>query len=115
MDLRAHSLANLTEHASRVEGVRRDEMCVGDVLLMYTQNSVYSARLLVNGMFLVSGGWFSLNGSQELVLGISGCTWGGKCILTDLVASPGMRVEFSNRVVTSLVKRVVKVPNVLLN
>ena len=83
--------------------------------MMYTQNSVYSARLLSSGLFAVSGGWFSINLPNEAVLSISGCTWGGKCIIKDLVASPGMRVEFSNRVVTSILQRVVKVPSALLN
>ncbi len=115
MDTRAHSLSNLTDHASQATGVRRGDLNPGDVLMLYTLNSVYSARFLGDGTFAVTGGWFSQNHSDEVNTRIAGCTWGGKCIQQDLVASPGMRVEFGNRVLTSVVQRVVRIPGALLN
>jgi hypothetical protein len=115
MNTRAHSLSGLTDHVSHATGVRRGDLNPGDVLMLYTLNSVYSARFLNNGMFAVSGGWFDSNHSVEVLTTIAGCTWGGKCIHQDLVASPGMRVEFGNRVLTSVLQRVVKIPGPLLN
>lgn len=115
MSTRAHSLSNLTDHASQATGVRRSDLLPGDVLMLYTLNSVYSARLLNDGSFAVSGGWFAQNHLTEVYTTISGCTWGGKCIHQELVASPGMRVEFGNRVLTSVLQRVVRIPGALLN
>jgi hypothetical protein len=115
MNTRAHSLSNLTDHASQAVGVRRSDLGVGDVLVMYTKNSVYSARFLEDGSFAVSGGWFSVHHNSEVQTRIAGCTWGGKCIHQELVASPGMRVEFGNRVLTSVLQRVVRIPAPLLN
>ena len=115
MRTRAHLLTDLTQHASVAVGVRRAEVGPGYVLVLYTQNSVYSARCLGNGMFAVSGGWFETEGQPEVLTSIAGCTWGGKCIQQDLVASPGMRVEFGNRVLTSVLKRVVKIPASMMN
>jgi len=115
MNTRAHSLSNLTDQASQAAGVRRNDLGAGDVLVMYTKNSVYTARCLADGSFAVSGGWFSINHDSEVFTRIAGCTWGGKCIHQDLVASPGMRVEFGNRVLTSVLQRVVRIPAPLLN
>ena len=115
MRTRAHSLTDLTDHAASAVGVRRTDVAPGDVLVLYTQNSVYSARCLSNGMFAVSGGWFKNEGKTEVLTTIAGCTWGGKCIHQDLVASPGMRVEFGNRVLTSVLRRVVKIPASMMN
>ena len=111
----AHNLTHLTEHASRALGVRRNELDKGDVLMLYTRNSVYTARYLGDGRFAVTGGWFDLNAGSPDVTSIAGSTWGGKCINREMLASPGMRVEFGNRVITSVLQRVVRIPATLLN
>jgi len=115
MNTRAHSLSALTEHASSAVGVRRSDLKAGDVIMLYTRNSLYKARFLANGMFAVSGGWFDQNRGSETITSIAGCTWGGKCINREFVGSCGMRVEFGNRVLTSVLQRVVCIPAVLMN
>ena len=111
----AHDLKTLVRKAAEATGVRRTDLSDGDVLLLYTQNSIYRARSLGANLFAVSGGWFDLNHGHEVVTSIVGCTWGGSSIHRDFVASCGMRVEFGNRVLTSVLKRVVRVPAALLN
>ena len=115
MRSRAYSLSDLADHASSALGVRRSDVQKGDTLILHTQNSIYTAKYLGNGQFLVKGGWFSVQEDQYVQTSISGCTWGGKCIQQNLLASPGMRVEFGNRVLTSILKRVVKIPSVMMN
>ncbi len=112
---RAHSLHALTDHAERAHGVRRSEVHPGDVIVMYTLNSVYKARVLQDGRFAVSGGWFDQRYTTEFITSITGCTWGGKCINREFLGSCGMRVEFGNRVTTSVLQRVVRIPGPVLN
>ena len=112
---RAHSLAALTEHAGQAVGIRRSELHPGDVVMLHTRNSVYRARFLDDGKFAVSGGWFDQHYTTEFVTSITGCTWGGKCINREFVGSCGMRVEFGNRVITSILQRVVCIPATMIN
>jgi hypothetical protein len=112
---RAHSLAALTEHAGQAVGIRRSDLSVGDIVMLYTRNSVYKARLLGDGRFAVSGGWFDRHYTAEFITSITGCTWGGKCINREFIGSCGMRVEFGNRVITSILQRVVRVPGSMVN
>lgn len=115
MKTSAHFLSSLSEHAESASGLRRDDIRSGDVLLLYTQNSLYSARSLRDGRFAVSGGWYDQHYELEFVTSIVGCTWGGKCIHQAMVASPGMRIEFGNRVLTSILQKVVHIPARLMN
>ena len=87
----------------------------GDVVVLYTSNSVYRARQLSDGRFAVSGGWFDKHYAAEFITSITGCTWGGKCINREFVGSCGMRVEFGNRVITSVLQRVVRIPGTMMN
>jgi hypothetical protein len=112
---RAHSLAALTEHAGQAVGIRRSDLSAGDIVMLYTRNSVYKARLLADGKFAVSGGWFDRHYTTEFITSITGCTWGGKCINREFIGSCGMRVEFGNRVITSILQRVVRVPGSMVN
>lgn len=114
-ETRAHSLTALTEHVAKANGVRREDMRPGDMVVLYTSNSVYRARQLPDGRFAVTGGWFDKHYSAEFVTSITGCTWGGKCINRQFVGSCGMRVEFGNRVITSVLQRVVRIPGSMLN
>ena len=112
---RAHDLNALVEYADQARGVRRTELSPGDVLILYTQNSVYTVRMIDPNRFSVGGGWFDANGATGQITTIVGCTWGGSSIHRDFVASCGMRVEFGNRVLTSILQRVVRVPAAVMN
>lgn len=112
---RAHSLAALTEYAGQAVGIRRSDLSIGDIVMLYTRNSVYQARYLADGRFAVSGGWFDRHYTTEFITSITGCTWGGKCINREFIGSCGMRVEFGNRVITSILQRVVRVPVAMVN
>lgn len=111
----AHELSTLVENASNADGVRRGELNPGDVLLLYTQNSIYTVRVISPNRFSVSGGWFDLNNARGIETTIVGCTWGGSSIHRDFVASCGMRIEFGNRVLTSILQRIVRVPAAVMN
>ena len=37
---------------------------------------------------------------------VLGCTWGGRAILTEMIAAPGMFIEFDNGVQTTRVREV---------
>jgi len=112
---KVYNLEQFVAHAGTSTGVRRDDLRIGDVLMVYTLNSVYRARHTGASCFAVSGGWFDHHHDGEVHTSIRGCTWGGSCINRAFVASPGMRVEFGNRVLTSTVQRVVHIPSTMLN
>ncbi len=111
----AHYFSAFVRYATGAIGVHRSELQEGDVLLLYTQNSVYRARKLDTAEFAVSGGWFDEHHRSEVVTSIVGCTLGGSSVHRDFVASCGMRIEFGNHVLTSTLKKVVRVPRALLN
>jgi hypothetical protein len=102
----SHTLDSLSESARTVDGIWANDVEPGDRLVVRTQNSVYFLTALADGLFRVSGGWFSAQGLEELDLRIAGCTWGGHAILTGLVAAPGMCIEFDNTVQTTSVREV---------
>lgn len=111
----ARDFLSCIRHASHARGVRRSDLHDGDVLILTTRNSVYMVKKIDATRFVVSGGWFDVHGQAGLVTSISGCTWGGTSIHRDLVASCGMRIEFGNRVLTSTLQKVVRIPAALLN
>jgi hypothetical protein len=94
-------LQALCDSATVTGGVRKADLRLGDCVLVHTRNSVYSITVLGGGEFAVSGGWFDRDGSSPAKLAINGCTLGGRAILTDLVAAPGLFLEFGNRVTTT--------------
>ena len=101
-----HSLEKIVESADNLKQVRKADLRFGDLVLITTRNSVYSVRVLDNGLYLISGGWFDLNGLSPMKIRISGCTWGGSIIKVDIVAAVGLHLEFGNRVVTTPIKKV---------
>ena len=101
-----HTLDSLSENARTIDGVWAGDVEPGDRLVVYTQNSMYSLTALPNGLFRASGGWFSAEGLDDLEVRIVGCTWGGRAILTRLIAAPGMCIEFDNTVQTTSVREV---------
>ena len=102
----SHTLDSLCENARTIDGIWADDVEPGDRLVVHTQNSVYSLTVFPNGVFRVSGGWFSAQGLEDFEVRIVGCTWGGRAILTRLIAAPGMCIEFDNTVQTTSVREV---------
>ncbi|NWG13657.1 MAG: hypothetical protein HXY20_08995 [Acidobacteria bacterium] len=101
-----HSLETLVEHAVQVEGVRKSDVRSGDWVLVDTRNSLYSIYVLGGGLYSVSGGWFDRKGLAPATLTINGCTWGGRAIKADMVAAPGLCLEFGNDIVTTRIQRI---------
>lgn len=100
------SLERLTAEADRAEQVRRQDLRDGDFVIVTTRNSTYTLGVLGDGRYLVSGGWFDRQRLSPHRVAISGCTWGGSAIQQDVVAAPGLFLEFGNRVMTTRIRRV---------
>ena len=100
------TLGAIVEHAGRLKEVRKAELQFRDWVLVTTANSTYSIRVLEDGLYSVSGGWFDLKGLSPLRITITGCTWGGSAIKLDIVAACGLHLEFGNQVVTSPIRKI---------
>jgi len=107
-------LETLVEHAGRLDGIRKSDLQSGDWILVNTLNSLYSIHVLGEGLYCVSGGWFDRKGLAPATLTINGCTWGGRAIKADMVAAPGLCLEFGNDVITTRIRhiRVIRAPAV---
>jgi len=95
-------------NASRVRQPRRlqrSDVEPGDTIVLTTQNSVYTVRLMEDGTVLVSGGWFDRTGRLTTMTTIEGCTGDGLLLDPSLLAVLGMHVHFGE-VVTSPIKKV---------
>ncbi|MCU0256866.1 MAG: hypothetical protein MUF60_08975 [Vicinamibacterales bacterium] len=99
-------LAALAAAASFLRGVQRDQLRPGDTVVVETRNSLYAVAALGTGEFAVSGGWFEANQADGSNIAINGCTWGGRAILTDVIAAPGLFLEFGNGVRTTRIRAV---------
>jgi hypothetical protein len=86
--------------------VRKGDLAAGDRVIVRTKNSVYSLRACGDGTFTVSGGWFDAQRVSPTTLGVNGCTYGGRAIRYDIVAAPGLFLEFENNVCTTRIRRV---------
>jgi hypothetical protein len=95
------TLDAIVEHTEQLETVHKDDLELGDQLLVTTKNSTYSIRVLQCGLYSVSGGWFDRHGLSPSKVEINGCTWGGRVIKWDILAACGLHIEFGNQVVTS--------------
>lgn len=102
----ACTLERITEHARDIGGVSVSGVQPGDYVIIRTKNSTYALAALGGGHFRVSGGWFDTHSDDTEPVQVAGCTWGGRAILTGLVAAPGLFVEFSNGVRTTRVREV---------
>ena len=103
-------LEALADAAPSLGGVRRRELEPGARLLVSTRNSIYTLLALADGNFLVSGGWYERNGRSEVTLAVAGCTAGGRALFTDLVAAPGLFLEFGDGTATTRIRRVRRLP-----
>jgi len=101
----ARTLASIIGNAQFLGGVRRSDVFFGDRIVVTTRNSVYSLWPLGDGTFAVRGGWFEREDAPKIVA-VNGCTYGGTAIHQDLIASPGLFLEFGNRVLTTRIQGV---------
>jgi hypothetical protein len=104
------SLDAMVGCTQQLKQVRKEDLRPGDWVIVATLNSVYSIRVHDSGFYLVSGGWFDRKGLSPVRTTITGCTWGGSAIKLDVVAACGLCLEFGNRVVTSIIRKVVVLP-----
>ena len=102
----SRTLGRLTCWAAGPDSLREKDLDVGDWVLVRTRNSLYILGCLGGGAYLVSGGWFDKHGAGPSVVRVNGCTWGGRAILTGMVAAFGMFVEFDNGVGTTRIQEV---------
>lgn len=103
---RVPTLEGRVEHARRMDQVYKRELGAGDWVLVTTRNSVYSICVMGDDQYWVSGGWFERKGRSPRMIAINGCTWGGSAIKSDVVAAPGLFLEFSNMVLTTRIQNV---------
>lgn len=95
------TLEALARCAAQLPAVKRTDLRCGDWVVVTTRNSVYSLCLLEDGAYSVAGGWFDRNNASPQRVRVNGCTFGGRAIKTDVVAAPGLFLEFENNVTTT--------------
>ncbi len=104
--LKGFDLNNLTFISDRMKQVYKHRLEPGDLVYLKTLNSIYLIRVLNNDEYLVSGGWFDKQKLSPHKINIRGCTWGGSTIKTDIIAAPGLCIEFSNNLTTSRINKI---------
>ncbi|MCW8985166.1 MAG: hypothetical protein OQK55_07475 [Thermoanaerobaculales bacterium] len=104
--LEAIPIENLAEAAGVVGGVRRQDIEVGDRIIVSTKNSVYSLTVRFDGSFEVSGGWFEREGEGTVTVEILGCTAGGHALFTGHIAASGLFMEFADGLRTTRIRTV---------
>ncbi len=104
--LEPNVLDQLAEQVEDCEAVRRSSLQCGDWVLVTTRNSTYSIYVLEGDRYLVCGGWFDRAGLAPVATTINGCTFGGRAIATDIIAAPGLFLEFGNDVLTTRIQQV---------
>ena len=104
--LLARTLGAEVEQVGSLDDVAKRDLCPGDWVLVRTKNSIYTIRVLGGDNYSVSGGWFDREGLSPQEVSINGCTWGGSAIKCDIVAAPGLFLEFSNTVKTTRIQEV---------
>ena len=87
--------------------VRKADLSPGDWVVVKTLRSTYRIEVKSTGQYKVSGGWFDQKGLSPIQLGIAGCTWGGSAIKIDIVAACGLCLEFTNRLTTSPIQKII--------
>jgi hypothetical protein len=97
-------LATLAAGAQRLRAISKGELKPGDWVIVTTRNSVYTLHANDDGTFLVAGGWFDRHAEEPNRVGVVGCTFGGQAVKTDIVAAPGLYLEFDNRVTTTRIQ-----------
>ena len=101
-----HSLDTLVDCAQNLTELQKEDLSIGDIVVVKTYNSLYQLEALRGGYFIVRGGWFDSRGESPARLKVTGCTWGGSIVKLDIVAALGLCLEFENRVVTSPIRQI---------
>ena len=104
------SLASIVSIRDALPRVKKSDLRPGDHVCVKTRNSRYEIRVLGDGKYAVSGGWFDRKGASPAIMTIAGCTWGGSAILVDVVAACGLSLEFGNRLITSPIQKIFVLP-----
>ena len=105
------TLNAIAEHARCDDAVLRRDLSWGDRVLVRTRNSVYSIWALGDDNFAVTGGWFDHQQLSPALVSINGCTYGASAIRREVVAAPGLFLEFGNNVLTTRIQDVRVVRN----
>ena len=108
-------LRSIVDRADKLLQVKKSDMHAGDWVFVKTENSLYRIRVLGDGFYEASGGWFDKKGGSPMKVRIAGCSWGGSIIKTGLVAAPGLFLEFGNRLVTTPIQIVIVMRSATLN
>jgi hypothetical protein len=108
-------LSSLVARVPGLQQVRKVDLQSGDRVIVITTNSVYRICVEKNGVYAVSGGWFDNKGLSPMKTTITGCSWGGSVIKVDVVAACGLRLEFGNRLVTSVITKIIVLPRCMEN
>lgn len=99
-------LKSLTNNCDKQLNIYKHSLRKGDQVYLKTINSIYVIKVTELGEYLVSGGWFDRQNLSPQKINIRGCTWGGSAIKTDIVAAPGLCIEFGNNLITSKIHKV---------
>ena len=110
MPRRGNTLAELIAVAELLKQVRTIDVRTGDYVLVKTCNSVYTLRIIGDNQCLASGGWFDREGVSPMKTKVNGCTWGGSVIKLGVIAACGLCIEFANRITTSEIRLIVRLP-----
>ena len=102
----ARTLSAIVDHSQQIDPVRKRDLQNGDWVVVETRNSTYSICVVGPELYTVSGGWFDRQSSAPLTVAVNGCTWGGSAIKSDILAAPGLFLEFGNRVRTTRIQQV---------
>ena len=102
----ARTLSAIVDHSQQIEPVRKKDLSNGDWIVVKTRNSTYSICAVGPELYTVSGGWFDRQSSAPFTVAVNGCTWGGSAIKSDILAAPGLFLEFANRVRTTRIQQV---------
>jgi hypothetical protein len=94
----ARTLGAIVDHSQQIDTVRKRDLRPGDWIMVLTKNSTYSICLVDEDLYAVSGGWFDRQSEAPLTVSVNGCTWGGSAIKSDLLAAPGLFLEFEQAV-----------------
>jgi hypothetical protein len=109
------NLATLVDMSDNMKQVYKVDLRFGDCLVVQTCNSLYKMRVIAEGWFEITGGWFDRKGKSPMRVRISGCTWGGSAIKLNIAAACGLCLEFGNRVVTTPIQKIFIFTNGNLN
>ena len=100
-------LKNIVESSGDLLQVKKSELRPGDEIRLKTQNSIYNIKADKDGYYVVTGGWFDKMSKSPVKININGCTWGGSIIKTDIIAACGLNLEFSNKLLTSTIQKII--------